>query len=113
MHIATALSTQKYLLPGLKELCSSLKSKAAKFSQIIKLGRTHFQDAVPLTLGQEFSGYVTQIENSILRIESALPRIYELAIGGTAVGTGLNTKIGFAENVVEKVTQYTNLPFQS
>merc|ERR1711970_598101 len=78
-----------------------------------KIGRTHTQDATPLTLGQEFSGYVTQVQNSIARVEDTLPRIYELAAGGTAVGTGLNTRIGFAEAVAAKVSKLTGLPFET
>ncbi|CAI5445013.1 unnamed protein product [Caenorhabditis angaria] len=98
-------------LPALKKLRGALNDKAVEFKDIIKIGRTHTQDAVPLTLGQEFSAYVQQVDNSIARIEATLPRLYELAAGGTAVGTGLNTRIGFAEGVASKVAQITGLPF--
>ncbi|XP_053567112.1 fumarate hydratase, mitochondrial isoform X2 [Bombina bombina] len=111
MHIAAAREVHNILLPGLQQLHDALEAKSNEFEGIIKIGRTHTQDAVPLTLGQEFSGYVQQIKYSISRIESALPRIYELAAGGTAVGTGLNTRIGFAEKVAAKVSKLTGLPF--
>ncbi|RZF39166.1 hypothetical protein LSTR_LSTR005794 [Laodelphax striatellus] len=97
MHIAVAMELQGLLLPSLKALHQALDAKSKAFANIIKIGRTHTQDAVPLTLGQEFSGYAQQIKYAIERVEATLPRLYELAIGGTAVGTGLNTKIGFAE----------------
>uniref|UniRef100_A0A8C5PC50 Fumarate hydratase, mitochondrial n=1 Tax=Leptobrachium leishanense TaxID=445787 RepID=A0A8C5PC50_9ANUR len=111
MHISAAKEVHDVLLPGLHKLHNALKTKSVAFDDIIKIGRTHTQDAVPLTLGQEFSGYVQQVHYSIGRIETALPRIYELAAGGTAVGTGLNTKIGFAEKVAAKVAELTGLPF--
>jgi aspartate ammonia-lyase len=95
MHIAAAVTTRDVMLPGLEKLADELDAKAAKFKDIIKIGRTHTQDATPLTLGQEFSGYAMQIRNGIARIKLALPGIYELAQGGTAVGTGLNTAKGF------------------
>ncbi|XP_077159987.1 fumarate hydratase, mitochondrial [Paroedura picta] len=113
MHIAAAQEVHEVLLPGLQKLHDALDAKAKEFSKIIKIGRTHTQDAVPLTLGQEFSGYVQQVKYGIARIQSAMPRIYELAIGGTAVGTGLNTRIGFAEKVAAKVAALTGLPFVS
>ena len=91
MHIAAATTAHDVLLPGLATLHAALEAKSVEFKDIIKIGRTHTQDATPLTLGQEFSGYAKQIENAIGRIKSALPGIYELAQGGTAVGTGLNT----------------------
>ncbi|KAM9315851.1 fumarate hydratase, mitochondrial [Gastrophryne carolinensis] len=111
MHIATAKEVHEVLLPALKKLHNALELKSKEFSNIIKIGRTHTQDAVPLTLGQEFSAYVQQIKYGIMRIENALPRVYELAAGGTAVGTGLNTRIGFAEKVAAKVAEITGLPF--
>ncbi|ESP03083.1 hypothetical protein LOTGIDRAFT_110879 [Lottia gigantea] len=111
MHIAVAVEINNRLLPSLKLLHSSLSHKVQDFQDIVKIGRTHTQDAVPLTLGQEFSGYVTQIEFGIERIKSTLPRLYHLAAGGTAVGTGLNTRIGFAEKIAEKIADYTGLPF--
>jgi fumarate hydratase class II len=111
MHIAAAMEINNNLLPSLKELHAALKAKADEFNDIIKIGRTHLQDATPLTLGQEFSGYVTQIEYGIKRIESTLPRVYMLAQGGTAVGTGLNTYIGFAEKIAAEIAKLTGLPF--
>ena len=94
-----------------RKLHDALDAKAQEYSDIIKIGRTHTQDATPLTLGQEFSGYVTQIKFGIERVETTLPRLYMLAAGGTAVGTGLNTRIGFAEKVAAKVSDLTGLPF--
>lgn len=111
MHIAVAQSVNHVLLPGLRTLRNSLEAKRVEFNDIIKIGRTHTQDATPLTVGQEFSGYVQQMDYGIARVEAALPRIYELAIGGTAVGTGLNTRIGFAEGCVEEIAKFTGLPF--
>jgi len=111
MHIATAVEIHTVLIPGLKKLADALEAKAQEFSDIIKIGRTHTQDATPLTLGQEFGGYVAQMRMGIERIEATLPRLYLLAAGGTAVGTGLNTRIGFAEKVAEKVSDLTGLPF--
>jgi len=111
MHIATAVEIHSVLIPGLKKLADALEAKAQEFSDIIKIGRTHTQDATPLTLGQEFGGYVAQMRMGIERIEATLPRLYLLAAGGTAVGTGLNTRIGFAEKVAEKVSDLTGLPF--
>ncbi|KAF8788712.1 Fumarate hydratase like protein [Argiope bruennichi] len=113
MHIAVAMEVDLILLPALRKLHDALKSKQNEFADIVKIGRTHTQDAVPLSLGQEFSGYTTQIEYGIQRIKDTLPRVYYLAIGGTAVGTGLNTRIGFAEKVAAKVSEYTGLPFVS
>lgn len=111
MHIAAAKEIHEVLLPGLQKLHNALDDKAKEFTDIIKIGRTHTQDAVPLSLGQEFSGYVQQMKYSMERIKAGLPRIYELAAGGTAVGTGLNTRIGFAEKVAAKVSDFTGLPF--
>merc|ERR1712168_1481330 len=111
MHIASATVVTEVLLPGLRKLHEALAAKSEDFKDIVKIGRTHTQDATPLTLGQEFSGYATQIEYGIQRVESALPRIYQLAIGGTAVGTGLNTRIGFAEKMAAKIAELTTLPF--
>lgn len=111
MHIAAAKEIHEVLLPGLQKLHDALDDKAKEFTDIIKIGRTHTQDAVPLSLGQEFSGYVQQMKYSMERIKAGLPRIYELAAGGTAVGTGLNTRIGFAEKVAAKVSDFTGLPF--
>eukprot|EP00096_Caligus_rogercresseyi_P009877 TRINITY_DN3450_c0_g1_i1.p1 TRINITY_DN3450_c0_g1~~TRINITY_DN3450_c0_g1_i1.p1 ORF type:complete len:492 (+),score=150.89 TRINITY_DN3450_c0_g1_i1:109-1584(+) len=111
MHIAVATEIHETLIPGLKELHDALDAKAEEYKDIIKIGRTHTQDATPLTLGQEFGGYVTQIKFGIERIESTLPRLYMLAAGGTAVGTGLNTRIGFAEKIAAKVSEITGFPF--
>ena len=94
MHVGVALELNNVLLPGLKKLHGALLEKQTAYEHIIKIGRTHMMDATPLTLGQEFSGYVTQIANGIARVENTLPRLYEVAIGGTAVGTGLNTRTG-------------------
>ena len=111
MHIAVGTTARDVLLPGLKKLYGELACKAEGFKSIIKIGRTHTQDATPLTLGQEFGGYAFQVEQGIKRIESALPNIYALAQGGTAVGTGLNTKTGFAEDVAKSIAEITDLPF--
>ncbi len=113
MHIACAEEIHHRLLPALKHLHESLREKAHNFEHIIKIGRTHTQDATPLTLGQEFSGYAKQIENGIARIEMTLPALMELAQGGTAVGTGLNAPIGFAEDVAERIAAITGLHFTS
>jgi len=113
MHIATAQEIHNTLLPGLEKLLAGLEKKCKEFDGIIKIGRTHTQDATPLTLGQEFSGYAMQLTLGIERVKACLPRVYMLAAGGTAVGTGLNTRIGFAEKVAAKVAELTNLPFVS
>lgn len=111
MYIAVALEANNVLLPGLRTIRASLEAKRVEFNDIIKIGRTHTQDATPVTLGQEFSGYVQLIDNAIESVEQALPKVYELAIGGTAVGTGLNTRIGFAEGCCEEIAKFTGLPF--
>nr|WP_321463733.1 class II fumarate hydratase [uncultured Cohaesibacter sp.] len=111
MHIATAEEISNSLVPALEKLHAALAEKSESFKDIIKIGRTHLQDATPLTLGQEFSGYAAMVENGIRRVTSALPALYALAQGGTAVGTGLNAKIGFAEKFAEEVASYTGLPF--
>ena len=113
MHIAAAEEINRKLLPSLKKLIAGLRDKADHFDPIIKIGRTHLMDAVPLTLGQEFSGYVAQLEADVRRLEAVLPDIYELAIGGTAVGTGLNTYHQFAEKVAARIAKLTGLPFTS
>ncbi|WP_300065945.1 class II fumarate hydratase [uncultured Ruegeria sp.] len=111
MHIATAMSVRDVLLPGLEKLASGLEQKADEFKDIIKIGRTHTQDATPLTLGQEFGGYAHQIRQGIARVQAAMPGIYELAQGGTAVGTGLNTQKGWSESVAGHMADITGLPF--
>ncbi|MEM5494629.1 class II fumarate hydratase [Hoeflea sp. AS16] len=111
MHIACAEQIVRVLLPALKHLHEALDNKAKSFAKIIKIGRTHTQDATPLTLGQEFSGYAAQVASSIKRIETTLPGLYELAQGGTAVGTGLNAPVGFAEKVAKHIAGITELPF--
>ncbi|CAH1133395.1 unnamed protein product [Ceutorhynchus assimilis] len=111
MHIAVAMEIEHTLMPGLKMLAQSLDKKSKQFEKIIKIGRTHTQDAVPLSLGQEFSGYATQMQFAIERVKTTLPRLYMLALGGTAVGTGLNTRKGFAEKCACKISELTGLPF--
>ena len=111
MHVACAERIVHDLLPALKHLHTALDEKAKAFDHIVKIGRTHTQDATPLTLGQEFSGYAAQVASSIRRIELTLPGLCELAQGGTAVGTGLNAPIGFAEKVAERIAAITGLPF--
>lgn len=111
MHVAAAEEINESLVPALKKLHVALGAKAKEFKDIIKIGRTHLQDATPLTLGQEFSGYAAMVNNGIRRIESTLPALYALAQGGTAVGTGINAKIGFAEKFAEEVAEFTGLPF--
>ena len=113
MHIAAVEEVQHTLLPSLRALTVALEKKRREFEKFIKIGRTHLMDAVPLTLGQEFSGYVRQLEDSYRRIESALGGVYELALGGTAVGTGLNTHPEFAERAAKHIAKLTNLPFVS
>ncbi|MAI45054.1 MAG: class II fumarate hydratase [Hyphomicrobiaceae bacterium TMED74] len=113
MHIACAVEINARLLPALTKLRNALNDKAQAWTDIIKIGRTHTQDATPLTLGQEFSGYTQQLDNGIERIKSSLPALMELAQGGTAVGTGLNAPVGFAEKVAERVTAITGLTFKT
>jgi fumarate hydratase class II len=113
MHIACTEEIVHRLLPALSKLRNALNDKARGWMKIVKIGRTHTQDAVPLTLGQEFSGYVQQVENGIKRVETTLPGLMELAQGGTAVGTGLNAPKGFAQMVADKIAQITQLPFTS
>ncbi len=111
MHIAAYKLTNKITLPGIKKLRDSFSEKVREFKDIVKTGRTHFMDATPLTLGQEFSGYVQQLDNGIRAINNALEMIAELALGGTAVGTGLNTPEGYAEKVAGKIAELTGYPF--
>ena len=111
MHVACAEQVAKELMPALEHLHAALKVKVKAFDHIIKIGRTHTQDATPLTLGQEFSGYSQQVANGVRRIKDSLYGLYELAQGGTAVGTGLNAPVGFAELVAKKIADITHLPF--
>jgi fumarate hydratase class II len=113
MHIAAAMEVSNSLIPGLEELHGALSKKAEEFANIIKIGRTHTQDATPITLGQEFSGYAAQVEYSIQRVKASLTDVFYLAQGGTAVGTGINTYVGFAEKVADAVAQETGLPFKT
>jgi fumarate hydratase, class II len=112
MHIAIALKSREKLLPSLKLLEKQLEKKSKEFKNIVKVGRTHLQDATPLTLGQEFSGYHAQLKKCITRIENALKEIYNLAQGGTAVGTGLNTRKNFDKKIVKEISRITKLPFK-
>ncbi|WP_042695492.1 class II fumarate hydratase [Azospirillum sp. B506] len=111
MHIAAADEIVRSLIPALEHLRTALDAKADAFQEIVKIGRTHLQDATPLTLGQEFSGYAAQVSYGIGRVKGALPQLYRLAQGGTAVGTGLNARVGFAEAFAEEVAAFTGLPF--
>jgi fumarate hydratase class II len=113
MHVAAAEEVVRRLVPALQTLRNALAAKSKAWADIIKIGRTHTQDATPLTLGQEFSGYVQQVENGIARLEMSLPMLMQLAQGGTAVGTGLNAPAGFAEQVAAKIAEITGLPFTS
>lgn len=113
MHIAAVLDFENVLLPSLKSLRNALQVKVEKFDKLIKIGRTHLQDATPLTLGQEFSGYVAQLDRNIERVENALPHLRYLAQGGTAVGTGLNTFKGFDEAIAAEVTKMTGTLFKT
>jgi fumarate hydratase class II len=113
MHIAAAQMITGRLIPAVAELRDALAARAREFADIVKIGRTHLQDAVPLTLGQEFGGYVAQLEADLLRLDAALPGLFELAIGGTAVGTGLNAPEGFAAAAAARIADLTGLPFVS
>ena len=111
MHVAAVISLQKQLIPAVKKLRDTLNKKANKFMHIVKIGRTHLQDATPLTLGQEFSGYVAQLDHGLKHVQAALPHLCELALGGTAVGTGLNAHPNFAKDVAAQLKKLTGLPF--
>ncbi len=113
MNMAAAIHTTGRLLPGVRKLRDALDVKAKTWERIIKIGRTHMQDATPLTLGQEFSGYVRMLDEGIARIEYALKDVYFLALGGTAVGTGINAPAGFAEQAAERIAVLTGLPFET
>ena len=112
MHIAIAIETKNKLLPSLELLNKQLRKKISQFKNIVKVGRTHLQDATPLSLGQEFSGYQSQLEDCIVRIKNALNEIYYLAQGGTAVGTGINSKKGFDKKIISEIKKITKLPFK-
>ena len=111
MHIASALEIKKYLLPRVEALASAIEDKAKQWHHVVKIGRTHLEDAVPLTVGQEWSGYAVQLRDAVRLIDNSLQGIYELAAGGTAVGTGLNAPPHFAEEIAAKIAELTGLPF--
>jgi len=111
MHLAAALAIHRHLLPSLAALREVVATKARQFADIVKIGRTHLQDAVPLTVGQEWSGYVAQIDDAMGRVRDALPSLYSLAMGGTAVGTGLNAPADFGAATAAKIAEFTGLPF--
>jgi fumarate hydratase class II len=111
MHVAAATAVVRRLIPAVRELRDALERKSGEFADIVKIGRTHLQDAVPLTLGQEFGGYVAQLDADLERLEQTLPGLYELAIGGTAVGTGLNAPAGFGQQAAARIAELTGLPF--
>jgi fumarate hydratase class II len=113
MHIAVALGLERRLIPAVRQLITVLREKALAFDAVVKIGRTHLQDAVPLRLGQEFGGYAAQLELGLETLEACLPQVRQLAIGGTAVGTGLNAPVGFGEAVSERLAQRIGLPFTS
>ncbi|SAL34042.1 class II fumarate hydratase [Caballeronia concitans] len=113
MHVAAAYAIVKHLVPSLKTLRATLDQKSKQFADIVKIGRTHLQDATPLTLGQEFSGYVAQLDQGIRHVEATLPHLYQLAQGGTAVGTGLNAHPEFAVKVAQAIGKLTGLPFET
>ena len=111
LHMAVAMALDEDLVPSIRALRDALDAKRAEFDDVVKIGRTHLQDAVPLTLGQEFSGYVAQLDGDLGRIAATLPGLYEIALGGTAVGTGLNSHPEFAERVARRIAELTGLPF--
>ncbi|MFO8148348.1 MAG: class II fumarate hydratase [Bacteroidota bacterium] len=113
MHIAAYKKIHEATIPGVQKLRNTLKKKSEEFKDVVKIGRTHFMDATPLTLGQEFSGYVAQLDHGIRALENTLPHLSELALGGTAVGTGMNTPKGYSKRVAEFITKFTELPFTS
>jgi len=113
MHIAAYMMLVQTTIPGIKKLRDTLSRKAKRYMKLVKIGRTHFMDATPLTLGQEFSGYVSQLDHGLKAIKNSLPHLSELALGGTAVGTGINTPPGYAEKVAKKIAELTGMPFRS
>jgi Fumarase len=112
LHLAAAVLVKQELIPAMQHLLQALDRKAKEFHSIIKIGRTHLQDAVPMRLGQEFGGYAAQVRNSMERVEAAMPGIYELPLGGTAVGTGLNALPGFAPATIQRLSDHTGLPLR-
>ena len=113
IHVAAAIEINRHLIPAVQALRDTLDKKAKEFAPIVKIGRTHLQDATPLTLGQEFSGYVSQLDHGLGRLNDALKDLYELALGGTAVGTGLNSHPEYAEKAAAKLAELSGLPFVS
>ncbi|MDP4275761.1 MAG: class II fumarate hydratase, partial [Bacteroidota bacterium] len=111
MHIAAYRMLTETTIPGVEILRNTLEAKSKEFSDIVKIGRTHWMDATPLTLGQEFSGYVSQLDHGLRALKNTLPHLAELALGGTAVGTGINTPKGYAVKVAQKIAELSNLPF--
>ncbi len=111
MHIASALYVTQHLLPSINALAQAIEQKSHEWNDVIKVGRTHLQDAVPLTVGQEWSGYVAQLRSAIAQVEASLPGLYQLAAGGTAVGTGMNAPEGFGDAIAEEIARLTGLPF--
>ena len=111
MHIAAYKILMETTIPGIKKLRDTLKAKSEQYMHVVKIGRTHFMDATPLTLGQEFSGYVSQLDHGLRAIKHTLAHLSELALGGTAVGTGINTPPGYSENVAQHIADLTGLPF--
>ena len=111
MHIASYKMVVETTIPGVEQLRDTLKAKSESFMDVVKIGRTHLMDATPLTLGQEFSGYVSQLDHALIALNNTLAHLSELALGGTAVGTGINTPNGYSELVAKKITNFTNLPF--
>src|SRR6185295_18746625 len=111
MHVAAAYALKTQVIPSVAALRDALRAKSESFRDVLKIGRTHLQDATPLTLGQEFSGYVSQLDHGLGHLEAALPHLYELALGGTAVGTGLNAHPEFAVRVAAEIARLTRLPF--
>src|SRR6188472_754780 len=113
MHIAAYKILSEVTIPGIEKLRDTLAAKSKKFMDVVKIGRTHFMDATPLTVGQEFSGYVSQLDHGLKAIKNTLPHLSELALGGTAVGTGINTPPGYSENVARHIAALTGLPFKT
>ena len=113
MHIVAYKILVEVTIPGIEKLRDTLKKKSKQFMKVVKIGRTHFMDATPLTLGQEISGYVSQLDHGLKAIKNSLPHLSELALGGTAVGTGINTPEGYDKNVAAEIARLTKLPFKT